>query len=440
MKKILVIFILSFMLLTLFSQTKDISFQNSDIKDVLMQLGQLYNSTIIFSNDLTGEVNIILYDISLDAALKVILSSFGYSYEKIEDVYVVFSESSFSYYIPHIYKPKNRSAKSIVEVLRVIQAYAVGDNVVIYCPNELWPQYLKKLQEVDSESKNLVVSYVVYYIKNSDIKKYNLEPQKLLDLIPALEKAKFVTNTSGFFVGNEIKLNTIGGISLSAEMKNNKLKFNLKSQNDSVNYESQVSMGFQEYVLNGSFGKFIVLINISELKSKIEEKMSNIDYVPDKTFSFKYYSSNDFKISLSDKNLEAVILKDNSYFVGVNMKLVDDFYFGAMIQLDQATNLILSAKDTYYFNPIFVELFGSFPIDISNLGELDGPYLAENLDFGLGIGTTYKVNNDVLLMGKVSMRKDLLISGELGIKYLNYNIGMSLNSLLIFGVLLGISW
>lgn len=440
MRKILVIFILSFLLLTLFSQTKDINFQNLDIKDALMELGQLYNSTIIFSNDLTGEVNIILYDVSLEAALKVILSPFGYSYEKIENVYVVFSDSSFSYFIPHVYKPKNRSARSIVGALGAIQAYEVGDNVVIYCPDELWPQYLEKLQEIDSEVKNLVISYMIYYIKNSDIKKYNLEPQKLLDLIPVLEKAKFVKNTNGFFVGNRIKFNTIGEILFSAEMENNKMKLILKSENDSVNYESQISMGFQKTVLNGSFGKFIVLINISELKSKIEEEKSNIDYVPDKTFSFEYYSSNDFKISLSDKNFEAVVLKDNNYFVGANMKLVDNFYLGAMIQLDQATNLILSAKDTYYFNPIFIELFGSFPIDISNLGGMDGQYLAENLKFGLEIGTSYKINNDITLMGKVSMNKDLLISGELGVKYLNYNFGISLSSLLIFGVLLGISW
>lgn len=144
MKKILVIFILSFMLLTLFSQTKDVNFQNFDIKDALMQLGQFYNATIIFSNDLTGEVNVSLYDVSLDTVLRVILSPLGYSYEKLDDVYVVFSESSFSYYVPHVYKPVNRSAESIVEGLGAIQAYVVGDNVVVYCPNELWPEYLKK--------------------------------------------------------------------------------------------------------------------------------------------------------------------------------------------------------------------------------------------------------------------------------------------------------
>lgn len=141
-----------------------------------------------------------------------------------------------------------------------------------------------------------------------------------------------------------------------------------------------------------------------------------------------------------DKNLGAFILKDSNYFAGDNMKLVDDFYLGAMIQLDQATNLILTAKDKYYFDPVFVELFGSFPIDISNLGGMDGQYLVENLKFGLGIGTTFKINNDIQLLGKVSMNKDLKVSGELGIKYLNYNLGVYMDNSLVFGMLLGINW
>lgn len=440
MKKILVIFILSFLMLTLFSQTNDVSFQNTDIKDVLMELGQLYNSTIIFSNDLTGEVNVTLYDVSLETVLKVILSPLGYSYEKIDDVYIVFSESSFSYFVPHVYKPVNRSAQSIVESLGAIHSYVVGDNVVVYCPNELWPEYLKKLQDIDAEEKNIIISYVVYYIKNTDIKKYNLDHQKLLDLIPVLEKAQFVTNTSGFFVGNDIKFSTVGDITLNADVKSNKMVFSVKSQGDFVNYESEISMGIHRSVLNGSFGKFIVLIKVSELKSIVEEEKSKIDYIPTKSFSFVYYSSNDFKISLSDKNFGVFVLKDSNYFAGFNLKLVDDFYLGAMIQLDQATNLILTAKDKYFFEPIFVELFGSFPIGISNLGGMDGKYLIDNLEFGLGIGMTHKINKDLLLKGRIEINKDLLISGELGTRYLNYDVNMYFDSRMVFGIMLGFFW
>lgn len=75
----------------------------------------------------------------------------------------------------------------------------------------------------------------------------------------------------------EMKLNSFGDISLSAEIKSNKMSFNLKSQGDSVKYESELSIGTHKSVLSGSFGKFVVLIKVSELKSKVKEENQVLD-------------------------------------------------------------------------------------------------------------------------------------------------------------------
>lgn len=79
MKKILIIFLI---LLSSLYLSVDIYFQNEDIKDVLIKLGQMYNKTIIFPNDINGIVNVELYNVNLETALKIILSNFDYYYEK----------------------------------------------------------------------------------------------------------------------------------------------------------------------------------------------------------------------------------------------------------------------------------------------------------------------------------------------------------------------
>ncbi|SHH58459.1 hypothetical protein [Thermosipho atlanticus] len=440
MRKMIIGLFILLLFTALFAQTNDVVFQEVDIKDVLTQLGTMFNATIIYPNTISGNVNVILYNVSLETALKVILSPFNFSYSKVEDIFVVFSEDSLSYYVPHVYEPKNRSASSIVKVLDTLPIYAVGDNVIVYCPDSLWPEYLKRLQEIDTEMKNMVVSYVVYYVKNTDATKYNLKPEKLIDLFPVLEKAKFVLNTNGFFVGNNVKINIQGEISITIETASSKLKFNFQKGIDSAKYEVPFSNGVYKNILNGSFGKFVVLIKIGELKSKIEEKVSDVNYVPTKTIGLKYFSTNNFEIYLSDERIGAFILKDESYFVGAKLKLVDYFNVGAMVELTNATNLIITAEDSYYFEPFFIELRSSFPVDLSNLDGIDGQYLSENLKFGLGIGMIHKINYDLSFSGKISVDNDLQISGEIGIKYSIYDLKLYIDSLLTFGIVVEMHW
>ncbi|MBO8160442.1 MAG: hypothetical protein H0Z24_02300 [Thermosipho sp. (in: Bacteria)] len=440
MRKIIIIFAIMLMFISGFSIKKDVIFQDTDIRDALSQLSMMYDVPIIFPNDISGNVNIILYDVSIETALKLILSPFDLSFERLDDVIVIFSESSFSYFVPHVYKPKNRSAEAIVSVLEKLPVYAVGDNVIVYCPDSLWPEYLERLKEVDVKESNLVVSYVVYYIKDTDLKKYNLDPNKLLDLLPVFERARYVLSTNGFFVGKEVKLKVNGDISLVAESNFGKLKFSFKTYRETVSYEIPFSKGSYKNILYGSFGRFVVLINIDEIKSVSQERKADINYVPDKLVGVKYYSSNDFEIYINDKNIGAFILKQENIFIGANLNLIDNFSLGVMVELENATNLIIIAEDKYYFDQVFIKLKGSFPIDLSNLSNFDGQYIVDNLKFGLGIGTSYAINRNILLNGMIFVNNDLLVSGEIGVRYLNYGIGLYLDSLLKFGLTLEFRW
>ncbi|RKX44266.1 MAG: general secretion pathway protein GspD, partial [Thermotogae bacterium] len=56
----------------------DISFYQTDLRDALTQLSEMYGVPIIFSSRITGKVTIELYDVSLDTALNLILTGTSY--------------------------------------------------------------------------------------------------------------------------------------------------------------------------------------------------------------------------------------------------------------------------------------------------------------------------------------------------------------------------
>jgi type II secretory pathway component GspD/PulD (secretin) len=89
MKKIIIVILALFFTIYAFSITKDVYFENMDIKDALMQLGSLYNTSIIFPESLNGKITVELYNVSIETALNVILSNFNYTFEKINDVYFI---------------------------------------------------------------------------------------------------------------------------------------------------------------------------------------------------------------------------------------------------------------------------------------------------------------------------------------------------------------
>lgn len=72
-------------------ETKRVSleFENTDVKDVLTALAQLYNLKIAAEEKLEGTVSVDLINVDLEAALEAVLKECGYIYSIREDTIVV---------------------------------------------------------------------------------------------------------------------------------------------------------------------------------------------------------------------------------------------------------------------------------------------------------------------------------------------------------------
>ncbi len=129
--------IIAFSLLVLFpvlSMAVSFSFQYADLRNVLYELSKTYNVTVIFSEEVDGTVNASFTAQNIDEALKISLLNTGYTFAKINGIYVVGGVDSPDTTKSVLYKPtvtilRNTNPQTVYDLLGTMSKY------VVYAPN-----------------------------------------------------------------------------------------------------------------------------------------------------------------------------------------------------------------------------------------------------------------------------------------------------------------
>ncbi|WP_126992304.1 STN domain-containing protein [Thermosipho globiformans] len=438
MKKIIIVILALFFTIYAFSITKDVYFENMDIKDALMQLGTLYNTSIIFPENLNGKVTVELYNVSIETALNVILSNFNYTFEKINDVYFIITDQSILYYKSHTYTPKFRSPEELSKLIP-FKNYIVGNNIIVYCPDDLWNNYKNFLENIDKDVKNnTIISYAIYYIKNSELKNYNIDTKKLLEALPYTSKFNYILNTFGFFTGNDPKVSINGSIKLNASVNNSEVIFEISTENDSASTKFSAKEGEIRKILEGKFGKFIVITNIKKINYESSSyKIEKLKLSLKNSFNLTYFSNQNLLMSISTENLSIFFDKNASSYLGAKFNPINDFWIGGKINIQKATETNIIFEDKFSINPLYVE----FNINKAlNLEKMEIGNILSNLYMKMGIGLKYYIDENVFIDISAFYDSLEIISGRLKLFHNNFGAVLYIDQNLNYGGGIYINW
>lgn len=438
MKKIIIVILALFFTIYAFSITKDVYFENMDIKDALMQLGTLYNTSIIFPESLNGKITVELYNVSIETALNVILSNFNYTFEKINDVYFIVTDQSILYYKSHTYTPKFRSPEELSKLIP-FKNYIVGNNIIVYCPDDLWNNYKKLLENIDKDAKNnTIISYAIYYIKNSELKNYNIDTKKLLEALPYTSKFNYILNTFGFFTGNDPKVSVKGSIKLNASVNNSEIIFEISTENDSASAKFSANEGEVRKILEGKFGKFIVITNIKKINYESSSyKIEKLKLSLKNSFNLTYFSNQNLLMSISTENLSIFFEKNTFSYLGAKFNPINDFWLGGKINVQKATETSIIFEDKFSINPLYLE----FNIDKQlNLEKMELNNILSNLYMKFGIGLKYYIDENVFIDISAFYDSLEIISGRLKFFHNNFGAVLYIDQNLNYGGGIYVNW
>ncbi|MGM0641230.1 MAG: hypothetical protein ACQESN_07415 [Thermotogota bacterium] len=160
-KKILIFIIL---IISLFSFTNEIKFDfiNTDLKDALDEIASKAKIEIIYSENITGEINLSINTNNIETALELLLFGKPYFYKKYsERIYLVGDyreRNNIANYLlePNIVKMGNISTNSISELLNLYSSrvkYLKDSNVVIvYGKDDVAMKIIKLIKDIDNNS------------------------------------------------------------------------------------------------------------------------------------------------------------------------------------------------------------------------------------------------------------------------------------------------
>lgn len=442
MRKILLVTLLMLLSLTIFSMKNDVVFSDIDIKEALRQLSNIYNVSIIFPEDLEGNVSISLYDVSLETALNVILSNFNYSFEKVENMYVVITSRTMEYYKPHVYTPKFKNPNEISELLP-FPSYAIGDDIVIYCTDKTWDKYYDFLKKIDNSSgRSKIVTYLIYYVENDEVSRFNITSEdEFFELFSEINKANYILNTHGFLVGNDIESKVDGNIALDVAVNDEKIKINMLTENDSAKLEIPFVEGITRKVLDGSFGKFVVLVNTKEISNIQTSKKSTIYNIQkiekENLLGIGYYTDGKFELNISTKDLTILFEKSDKYIAGATFNPINNFKIGGLINIEDLKDFSVILEDTFEIKPLFMILEIKSPLDFSNINLAS---LFELAYINAGLGIEQKLKDGEVINAALFLDSSENISWRLKIYFGNFGIGFWGDQKLKFGGSLYIKW
>lgn len=335
------------------------------------------------------------------------------------------------YFKSHVYYPLNRSSEEIIKYINIPNIYTTPESIIVYCPDSKWNYYKKQLKMLDSKAENLTISYIVYYLTNEEIEKFNLN-DNIYSIVNS--KALFITNSSGFFTGNNINFESTGHINIKATTNEKEINFSITKDKDGVNFQIPFKEGEYKNILNGKFGKFIVLITTKKLKP-IE------NYILTKNTSNKisitYQSSQTFSLSISFNELETfLIYKNDEYYLGTNFNLNKNFTIGAYTNISTVDKLYFLLQDTLNLNPFYLKLIANSNFEFSNIN-FDS--ILNNLLLKAGLGIEFNFEN-LKTNFSTYIDSNKLLSFEILLKFLNFESKFSIDSKSNFGTGIGISW
>ena len=144
----------------------DISFYQTDLRDALTQLSEMYGVPIIFSSRITGKVTIELYDVSLDTALNLILTGTSYDWVKRDGYYLVGDlRSEMGIYLSEarVLNLKYMTAGQIAPYLEPYRDYVMfeegGDSLVVFAGERIFKKIKEIVEKVDRPGVTRAVLY-----------------------------------------------------------------------------------------------------------------------------------------------------------------------------------------------------------------------------------------------------------------------------------------
>lgn len=156
----------------------DVFFQDTDIKDALVQLSQLSGVPILFSSKISGRVSLELYDVSLDTALNLLLSGTPYDWIKGDGYYLVFAPSDMEklVFLPSaVINLQHVPAEQVVEYLGAYKDFVVpvGNTLIVFGGGRVLRAVKEIAEKIDVEREQYIAWY--RYVRISEEKTVTLK-------------------------------------------------------------------------------------------------------------------------------------------------------------------------------------------------------------------------------------------------------------------------
>jgi len=332
----------------------DVFFQDTDIKDALVQLSQLSGVPILFSSKISGRVSLELYDVSLDTALNLLLSGTPYDWIKGDGYYLVFAPSDTEklVFLPSaVINLQHVPAEQVVEFLGVYKDFVVpvGNTLIVFGGERVLRAVKEIAEKIDVEREQYIAWY--RYVRISEEKTVTLK--RLLsskavsvgdtytvitdedvltveDFIRVLSEEEMRTIASGVVPieeGRETKISlqyNEKSIWLSLALSGNNIRISLKDSRTALETDVSLSskkitiVDFEGGILELKVGK-IAPVSIKEEK-KDEEKDHTLTGRVEMGKSLTFLSGATARVV---GNLELGLLagvKDEEVFLSISLK------------------------------------------------------------------------------------------------------------------------
>jgi hypothetical protein len=159
-KNIIILFIsLSFLI---FGNTIDFDFVNTDLKDALDDIASAANIQIVYSDSVSGQVDISINTTNVETALELLLFGKPYFFKKYsEKIYFVGDyreRTNMATYLlePNVVKLSNISTNSISELLNLypsrVKFLKDSNMIIVYGKDDVALKIIKMIRDVDNNS------------------------------------------------------------------------------------------------------------------------------------------------------------------------------------------------------------------------------------------------------------------------------------------------
>lgn len=143
----------------------DVVFQDVDIKDALSQLAAMSDTIILFSPNVSERVTLVVYDVSLETALNLLLAQTDYDWMK-GDVYYLVDEVTdrelLVLGVSRLIELKHTSVEQVITFLRNYQRYIAGfsdRHIVVFSSEEVFKQISEIVEKLDVPVSSKLVWY-----------------------------------------------------------------------------------------------------------------------------------------------------------------------------------------------------------------------------------------------------------------------------------------